>query len=575
MCDFKIITQNKHTVKITQEQSGTALLCHFAFTFDEAVSPALIEICWPEADRQYYSAYTPGHCGTMSLTPNWAPCHVGSAMCLNMPFMALLDRRGECLYTAALSDVVNPTEIAFGYVEETDLAWGRVRLFTAPSRPMKEYAVTLRIEKRENALYDACQEAVAWWRSLGYGNDYLPEAAFEPVYSSWYCFHQKLDEEELLAECTLAASLGMKTLIIDDGWQTDDNNRGYAYCGDWRVAKSKFKDFPAFVEKLHALGIKVMLWYSVPFVGDYSDAYERFKDKFLHYEPGGHTGVLDPRYKEVRDYLTDIYAKALTEYGIDGFKLDFIDSFHNYGKFVHNEEMDCYSVEDGASKLLEEIQSKLQAINKDVLIEFRQAYYGPVIGKYANMLRVGDCPGNIYRNLSETVRMRCFTDGAAVHSDMLTCNAHEPVEAFLSQFFAVFFSVPQFSYKLLQLSEEKLKALRFYLGFHNAHRELLLHGRLKISGADRGVTKLESFKDGEQMVLLYREPVMTLQDADRVYLINARGCDGVLVQTANAAYTYTVRNFYGEITETGRVEKESLIPMVIKDAYLCEFKVER
>ena len=27
----------------------------------------------------------------------------------------------------------------------------------------------------------------------------------------------------------------MESIIVDDGWQTDDNNRGYAYCGDWAV----------------------------------------------------------------------------------------------------------------------------------------------------------------------------------------------------------------------------------------------------------------------------------------------------------------------------------------------------
>lgn len=37
--------------------------------------------------------------------------------------------------------------------------------------------------------------------------------------------------------------------------------------------------------------------------------------------------MLDPRYKEVRDFLSALYKKALLEWDLDGFKLDFIDEW--------------------------------------------------------------------------------------------------------------------------------------------------------------------------------------------------------------------------------------------------------
>ena len=37
--------------------------------------------------------------------------------------------------------------------------------------------------------------------------------------------------------------------------------------------------------------------------------------------------VLDPRFPEVRQYLIDLYRSFITDYDMDGFKLDFIDSF--------------------------------------------------------------------------------------------------------------------------------------------------------------------------------------------------------------------------------------------------------
>ena len=59
----------------------------------------------------------------------------------------------------------------------------------------------------------------------------------------------------------------MKGVIIDDGWQTDDNRRGYAFCGDWEISERRFPDMRAHVERVHRLGMKYLVWFSVPFMG--------------------------------------------------------------------------------------------------------------------------------------------------------------------------------------------------------------------------------------------------------------------------------------------------------------------
>ncbi len=52
------------------------------------------------------------------------------------------------------------------------------------------------------------------------------------------------------------------------------------------------------VKRVHDMGMKYFLWYSVPFVGHDSLAYERFKGKYL--SDGGDTAIFDPRYSDVR-----------------------------------------------------------------------------------------------------------------------------------------------------------------------------------------------------------------------------------------------------------------------------------
>jgi alpha-galactosidase len=84
--------------------------------------------------------------------------------------------------------------------------------------------------------------------------------------------HQQLKQQELDAELTLAADMGMHSVIIDDGWQTIDNQRGYAFTGDWEVAGSRFSDLSAHVDRTHRLGMAELLWISLPFVGRESAA---------------------------------------------------------------------------------------------------------------------------------------------------------------------------------------------------------------------------------------------------------------------------------------------------------------
>lgn len=81
----------------------------------------------------------------------------------------------------------------------------------------------------------------------------------------------------------------------------------------------------AHVKRVHDIGMKYILWYSVPFVGYKSDHYKDFEGMYLYDQEAICAKVLDPRYKEVRDFLVNTYKKALTEWDLDGFKLDFVD----------------------------------------------------------------------------------------------------------------------------------------------------------------------------------------------------------------------------------------------------------
>ncbi|MFP4199623.1 MAG: hypothetical protein ACLFSO_08545 [Halanaerobium sp.] len=184
------------------------------------------------------------------------------------------------------------------------------------------------------------------------------------------------------------------------------------------------------VEKIHQLGLKYLLWHSVPFVGVHSQAWKQFKDKLLFYAESRGAGILDPRYPQVINYLIKSYKNAVQEWKLDGLKLDFIDQFaaEKESDLKVEPEMDIESLDQAVDRLMFEIRKELQQINPEIMIEFRQKYIGPYMRKYGNIFRVNDCPGDAVTNRVRTIDLRLLAGETAVHSDMLMWSRNDCVE---------------------------------------------------------------------------------------------------------------------------------------------------
>jgi alpha-galactosidase len=311
----------------------------------------------------------------------------------------------------------------------------------------------------------------------------VPEHARLPMYSTWYSFHLGIAPEAIETQCRLAKALGMESVIVDDGWQTEVTHRGYAYCGDWEPAPGKFPDFRAHVDRVHAMGMKYLLWFSVPFAGVHTRAYARFRDKLLNPDPTGKRQwfVLDPRFPEVRDYLIGTYERCIREFDLDGFKLDFVDCFttHEETKDAFGGGRDYESVPAAADRLLTDVIARLRAIKPDVMIEFRQSYIGPAMRKYGNIFRVGDEPNNAGGNRVGAMLLRALSGSTAIHSDMVMWHPDDTVESAALQLIHALFAVPQISVRLDGVPASHVAMIRRYLSFWREHRDVLLDGLIR------------------------------------------------------------------------------------------------
>ncbi len=460
---------------------------------------------------------------------DWEMPALNSSISNDAPIISLFDNHDNNVVTVATSEIVNLVKIEASLREEDNHFYFHFQFFSEIVLD-EDYDLKIIIDKTKENYSHRIQQVADWMISVnGLETMPVPPMAVSPLYSTWYSFHQNLEIAELYEECRIAKELGYGLVIVDDGWQTKDDNRGYDYTGDW--SPERFPDMKNFVARIHELGMSIMLWYSVPFCGKKSNVYQKFRGKFLtedHYW----APVFDPRFPDVRKYLVDTYAAALKDWKLDGFKLDFIDDFKVYPdtELVNLNGRDTLSVTEGVNKLINEIRDSLKEIKPDVLIEFRQQYINPALRKLGNMFRAFDCPNDSLMNRVRTTDVKLLCGESAVHSDMLTWHKNESVEVAALQFTSILFSVPQVSVRLNQRSAVEIKMIQFFTNYWNENKDVLLKGTFSAFRPLSNYPYLCSETKAKSIYGLYDDFVLPVSlDADCIDIINGKMTSAIAI----------------------------------------------
>lgn len=553
--NFRISGGNKNAcIELKQKKDGDILYLAVNMTLPSPEIPEAFKIEWNFSASDCVSTWNPSLLDIHGLAFEWGKLALKSRLASWMPVQSLISDDGRNKLCIAVSDVDTPISIRTGIREEDATFACEVEFFILPTAPAKEYTAVIRLDMRDIPYYDSIYDTADWWENeWGYEPAYVPESAKNPMDSLWYSFHQMLDKDEILKECRASREIGLETVIIDDGWQTDDNNRGYAYCGDWQVAPKKMGDMASLVDEIHKTGMKVILWYSVPFMGVYTEKFREFEGMFLEGSGDDKTFFgLDPRYKKVREYLVSIYKKAVADWKLDGLKLDFIDSFVLKGKsLLPDPKRDCQSLENAIHLLMSEIRREIIAINPEIMIEFRQSYVGPSIRKYGNMLRVGDCPCDILKNRIGIINLRMTSGKTAVHSDMIMWNVEDTVENAAMQFASILYGVPQVSVRVDKLPEDHRRMLEYYISFWKEHKDVLLEGRLTAENPECNYSTASSVLGDKAVITAFTNPVAEITTCEAV-AVNASMHKELILKGAQGK-AYKVVNCMGEEIANGTI----------------------
>lgn len=545
-------------VSIERISEGLAIAT-ISITHEQGATPPQFSLKWKLPSSNIAGYWSTGSFNDKTIGPSWGPSSIRSMLAKEAPVITLFGHDDTNRLTFSASEALNTVVLSAGVKEEDGMIYCEMTFFSEKHRALKNYEVKIRLDSRPQLYSKSLGEVADWWASFDVLKPVaVPDVARMPVYSSWYSYHQNVTMNDLLRECKLAKQMGFESIIVDDGWQTMDSSRGYAFTGDWEP--ERIPEMKEFVKAVHDLDMKFMLWYGVPFVGEKSKAYEKMKGKFLRYWDGQGTYVLDPRYPEVRQFIINTYVDATNDWDLDGFKLDFIGRFtsDNNTIFTKDDGRDYASVNEATDVLMTDLIKSLQEIKPDIMIEFRQPYVGPAMRKYGNMFRATDCPNLASVNRIRTSDLRLLSGTTAVHSDMLMWHYDEPVEVAALQMLNVMYSVPQISVRLEDIPDDHSKMIKFYTDYWLKNRAVLLDGDFHPVSPLTNYPILEAMKGAKKITTVYNEQIVALETdkLDEIDVINAKTSSRIVIVATGKSkkFEYRIIDCLGAETKKETIE---------------------
>ena len=349
----------------------------------------------------------------------------------------------------------------------------------------------------------------------------VPEHAYDPVFCTWTAMHHDISHDWILRNARLAADLGFKTWITDDGWFIETGRfSDYSLAGDWLPSAKKFPDFSDHVRAVQELGLRYILWVAPFMVGNDSRAASQYAHLLTTGQERNNFKNLSLWHEDTRQIIFELLERLVHDYHLDGLKIDFLDSISVNSNRVNgaNEA----TLGSNFYQLLCDVTQKLLEIHPNLLIEFRNSYANLASRSYANIYRSSDVPINFALNRWQAVMLRILAPDRAIHLDPALWHPDEDETNIAVHLINLLVSVPMVSIELDRYPHTHLRLIRHWIGFYNSHRDTLIHGHFKPLLRWGYIPMVVFEGNDETIIALYEDVPITLDANEKtVWILNA------------------------------------------------------
>jgi alpha-galactosidase len=183
------------------------------------------------------------------------------------PFMVVYNQKGGNRFALAVSEALRKIVIDYGVKTYAGYCLSfAITLFSEAEAPLKEYEVELRFDRRRAAYSEIASDIVKWYESFpSTSPPSRRKSPSNPSTRPGTAIGRKSKPSRWRPNARWRAP-------TDEGRDrgrrlADRQERRLPQLRSLDPAKSKFPDMRGHVERVHALGMKYLLWIGLPFIG--------------------------------------------------------------------------------------------------------------------------------------------------------------------------------------------------------------------------------------------------------------------------------------------------------------------
>lgn len=392
-------------------------------------------------------------------------------------------------------------------------------------------------------------------RERGYKPYSISSIAIEPQWHSWYAFEEYINQEQIYRQAQLAKELGIKTIMVDCGWNDSKNWGAVNESASISPNRETFPNFEKMVKDIKGIGMNVMLRWT-PF------HLSREVDRRLLAKTADETLPYPClRNPEVQDKIVWAAKKIFQDYEVDGLWYDTLDGINPDLVCTGGHKHNYATLGEGVNEVLKRIRKAVNDINPNALLIFRRSHANINNKPYLTHLWPLDSPFDYDKNRREVMVMKSYSSGVLTHA-CCTCWSPKEEDNVVAKHLAsiVLAGVPSISVDLTSIPQSHRQLIKRWFNFYHQHKKELAYGDFKplMLNFPSAAIKIEGKKEAFVGVFdVIPGNIIFSRAFEKIYLVN---CSSNILNTAlmdSFSGTFSIRVFNYMWKEVSSTKLES------------------